>query len=64
MDAEEPHRLVADGAEAVRNVGRQRHAVARPQPGGLVLLTLQPDLGLAFDDEQQLDVGMKCIGAT
>ena len=30
-----------------------------PPAGGRVFLALQPDLGLAFNDEQQLDVGMK-----
>ena len=32
MDAEQAHRLVAHGPEAVRNVGGQRHAVAGLQP--------------------------------
>src|SRR4029453_15877182 len=59
MDAEQTHRLVAHGPEAVRNVGGPRPGVAWPQPGGLVFLPLHPGLGLAFDDEQQLDVGMK-----
>ena len=58
MDAEQPHGLVADRAEAVRDVGRQRHAVAGLQPLGRVFLALQPDIGLALDDEQQLGVGM------
>ena len=58
MDAEQLHGLVADRAEAVRDLRRQRHAVARLQPLRLVLLALQPDIGLALDDEQQLGVGM------
>jgi hypothetical protein len=52
VGAEEPQRLFAHDAEAVRHVRGERDGVALLQPDFLVLPAVHPGLGHAVEDVQ------------
>src|SRR5262245_59338088 len=56
---EQPKRLIADDPEAVRDVRGQRDRVAPLEHDRLLLLTVDPGLGSAIENVEDLEVGMR-----